>query len=229
MPHTHCTVGVPRHFLTGEGVDKEVLANFDESLKKLEKAGVEIREVKLQNIKYALACYYIIMQAEVSSNLARFDGVKYGPREDGVDLLGDYRNTRGRGFGGEARRRIIIGTYVLSAGYYDSYYGRAVSLRRLIQKDLNDVFASGVHAIATPTTPSPAFKIGEKSKDPLSMYLADIFTVTANIAGIPAISVPSGFTATTQSKLPLGIQFMAPAGRENLLFEAARISQTAWR
>ena len=219
-------VGVPRHFLAGDGIDKEVLANFDESLKKLEKAGVEIREVKLPNIQYALACYYIIMPAEVSSNLARFDGVKYGLRAEGADLLDVYKQTRGQGFGREARRRIIIGTYVLSAGYYDSYYGRAVALRGLIEKDFKEVFASGVHAIATPTTPSPAFKIGEKSNAPLSMYLADIFTVTANIAGIPALSVPSGFSEAGGKKLPLGIQFTATAGQEQALFDIGKKFET---
>ena len=216
-------VGVPRDFLTGEGIDKAVLQNFDESVKKLEEAGVEIREVKLPNVKYSLACYYIIMPAEVSSNLARFDGVKYGLREDGANLLDDYRKTRGLGFGREARRRIILGTYVLSAGYYDSYYGRAVSLRRLIQRDFDEVWSSGVHAVLTPTAPSPAFKIGEKTSDPLAMYLADIFTVTANIAGIPAISVPSG---QSPEGLPFGIQFMTQEGREDILFGIGRHFET---
>lgn len=215
-------VGVPRHFLTGEGIDKAVLANFDESLKKLEKAGIEIREVELPSMAYSLACYHVIIPAEVSSNLARFDGVKYGLRESGADFLDDYRKTRGRGFGKEARRRIILGTYVLSAGYYDSYYGRAVALRSLIQKDLNEAFESGVHAVMTPTTPSPAFKLGEKSDNPLSMYLADIFTVTANIAGLPAVSVPSGFAEVSGKKLPLGVQFMSASGQERLLFEIGK-------
>ncbi|MFA6272995.1 MAG: Asp-tRNA(Asn)/Glu-tRNA(Gln) amidotransferase subunit GatA [Candidatus Paceibacterota bacterium] len=202
-------IGVPRDFL-GEGVDKEVLENFEVGLKKLEKAGVEIRDIELPNLKYSLPAYYIIMPAEVSSNLARFDGVKFGAKIAGANLLEDYLKTRGQLFGKEARRRIILGTYVLSAGYYDAYYNKAIAVRKMIADDLKKVFDSGIHAIATPITPTLAFKIGEKINDPLQMYLADIFTVTANITGIPAISIPSGST---------GFQLQAPWGREDILFE----------
>jgi len=205
-------IGVPRDFL-GEGVDKEVLENFEVGLKKLEKAGVEIRDIELPNLKYSLPVYYIIMPAEVSSNLARFDGVKFGAKISGDNLLADYLKTRGQLFGKEARRRIILGTYVLSAGYYDAYYNKAIAVRKMIADDLKNVFDSGIQAIATPTTPTPAFKIGEKANDPLQMYLADIFTVTANIAGVPAISIPAGST---------GFQLQAPWGREDILFEIGK-------
>ncbi|MEK7081907.1 MAG: amidase family protein [Patescibacteria group bacterium] len=214
-------IGVPRDFL-GEGVAPEVLENFEAGLKKLEKAGADIRAIKLPNIKYSLSVYYIIMPAEVSSNLARFDGVKFGAKISGGNLLEDYLKTRGQLFGKEARRRLILGTYVLSAGYYDAYYNRAVAVRKLIADDFKKVFAEGVHAIATPTTPSPAFKIGEKSNDPLQMYLADIFTVTANIVGIPALSLPSGFAEVDGKKLPLGFQLQTAWGREALLFEIGK-------
>ena len=214
-------VGVPRDFL-GEGVAPEVLKNFEAGLKKLEQAGVEIRDIELPNIRYSLPVYYIIMPAEISSNLARFDGVKFGAKISGSNLLEDYLKTRGQLFGKEARRRIILGTYVLSAGYYDAYYNKAIAVRKMIADDLKKVFDSGVNAIATPTTPSPAFKIGEKINDPLQMYLADIFTVTANIAGIPAISIPSGFTESADKKLPLSLQLQASWGREDILFEIGK-------
>src|SRR3989344_3556553 len=214
-------IGVPRDFL-GEGVDKKVLENFEAGLKKLQQTGAEIRDIELPNIKYSLPVYYIIMPAEISSNLARFDGVKFGAKISGANLLEDYMKTRGQLFGKEACRRIIIGTYVLSAGYYDAYYNRAVAVRKLIADDFKKVFASGVHAIATPTTPSPAFKIGEKTSDPLQMYLADIFTVTSNITGLPAISIPSGFAASVDKQLPLGFQLQAPRAREDILFEIGK-------
>ena len=205
-------IGVPRDFL-GEGVAPEVLKNFEAGLKKLEQAGVEIRDIELPNIRYSLPVYYIIMPAEISSNLARFDGVKFGPKISGDNLLEDYLKTRGQLFGKEARRRIILGTYVLSAGYYDAYYNKAIAVRKMIADDLKKIFDSGVNAIATPTTPMPAFKIGEKINDPLQMYLADIFTVTANITGVPAISIPSGST---------GFQLQADWGREDILFEIGK-------
>ena len=205
-------IGVPRDFL-GEGVAPEVLKNFEAGLKKLEQAGVEIRDIELPNIRYSLPVYYIIMPAEISSNLARFDGVKFGAKITGGNLLEDYLKTRGQLFGKEARRRIILGTYVLSAGYYDAYYNKAIAVRKMIADDLKKIFDSGIHAIATPTTPTPAFKIGEKINDPLQMYLADIFTVTANITGVPAISIPSGST---------GFQLQASWGREDILFEIGK-------
>ena len=157
------------------------------------------------------------MPAEVSSNLARLDGVRYGYHADGANLLEDYMRSRGEGFGPEVRRRILLGTYVLSSGYYDAYYGRACAVREVLRQDYKKAFED-VDIIATPTTPTPAFKIGEKSSDPLAMYLADIFTVPINIAGIPAISVPCGFVEEGGSKLPLGIQFVAPDFGEESLF-----------
>jgi len=215
-------VGVPYDFALGEGLHKTSAENFKKNIQHLEAAGCEIREVALPNIKYSLASYYIIIPAEVSSNVARYDGVKFGALEEGKDLLGDYLLTRGRLFGKEVRRRIILGTYVLSAGYYDAYYGKAVAVRSLIRADFKKVFDSGVHAVVTPTAPSPAFKIGEKTGDPLQMYLEDIFTVPANVAGIPAISIPSGTADIDSKKLPLGVQFMAAHGQEQLLFEIGK-------
>ena len=203
-----------------------MVENFKESLKKLEEGGVEVREVKLPNITHSLPAYYILNFAEVSSSLARYDGVKFGAFEDGENVIADYFLTRGRLFGKEARRRIMLGTYVLSAGYYDAYYGKAIAVRNVIREDFKRAFESGIHAIATPTTPTPAFKIGEKTGDPLQMYLADIFTVTANIAGIPAISIPSGYATVDGKQLPLGIQFMAPHGREDILFEIGKKFET---
>lgn len=215
-------IGVPRDFAFAKGVDKAVADNFTESLKRFEKAGFEVRDISLSTAPYSLAVYYILMPAEVSSNLARYDGVKFGALEEGEDLMKDYMLTRGRLFGKEVRRRIMLGTYVLSAGYYDAYYGKANAVRDLIRADFNSVFESGVHAIATPTAPTPAFKIGEKTGDPLQMYLADIFTVTANIAGVPAISIPSGFYTEGGKQLPLGLQLQTPHGREDILFEIGK-------
>ncbi len=207
-------VGVPRHFFT-EGVDAEVLQVFERALSELSKDGYAITEIELPYLKYALACYYIVMPAEASTNLARFDGIRYGLHVDGSDLLDEYRQTRAAGFGTEVRRRILLGTYVLSAGYYDAYYEKANEVRRLISRDFDTAFQS-VDVIATPTTPTPAFKIGEK-KDPVSMYLEDIFAVPANLAGIPAISIPIGTVARGTSKLPVGLQFMGPHFSEDLL------------
>lgn len=216
------TIGVPRSFVEKEGIDVEALQNFNESLERLRGAGAEIVDVALPDLPYALPCYYIIMPAEASTNLARYDGVKYGLHKDGANLLGDYLATRGAGFGPEVRRRILLGTYVLSSGYYDAYYGKAVAARERIRATFVEAFRS-VDIIATPTAPTPAWKIGEKG-DPLSMYLADIFTVTANIVGIPAISLPSG---KTQSGLPLGLQLMAAHGREGLLCAAGKLFEKA--
>lgn len=207
-------IGVPRHLLDMDGIDASVKKNFEESVKKLQNAGYEIRDIELPNAHLGLAAYYIVMPAEVSSNLARFDGMRYGLRENGKDLLETYLKTKHAGFGPETRRRIILGTYVLSAGYYDAYYGKALRLREILKSDFQKVFDSGVDAVLTPTTPTTAFKPGEKS-DPLSMYMADMFTVTANLAHMPAISVPSGFD---ENKLPFGIQFLANQGREDILF-----------
>lgn len=212
-------IGVPVDFVHAKGVDPSVVKNFDESIAKMKDAGYEIREISLPSLAHGLPVYYILMPAEVSSNLARLDGVRYGFHADGVNLLGDYARSRGEGFGVETRRRILLGTYVLSSGYYDAYYGRACAVRELLRLDLARAF-EGVDLIATPTTPTAAFKIGEKSNDPLQMYLADTFTVPVNIAGVPAISIPSGFVEEGGSKLPLGIQFIAPHFGEEALFTA---------
>ena len=187
---------------------------------KLKEKGYEIKEIELPNIKYSLAVYYVIMPAEASSNLSRFDGVKYGLHKRGEDLLGDYIETRVAGFGPEVKRRIILGTHVLSSGYYDAYYNKANIVRELIKSDFDKAFdpsADGVDAILTPTSPTPAFKIGEK-KDPLSMYLSDIFTAPANLTGIPAMSVPSGTVIRDGKDLPVGLQIMANHGREDIIF-----------
>lgn len=210
-------IGVPFDFVRAKGVDPRVLESFEKSLEQLKSAGYEVRDISLPSLAHGLSVYYILMPAEVSSNLARLDGVRYGYHADGANLLEDYERSRGEGFGREVRRRILLGTYVLSSGYYDAYYGRANAVREMLKKDLAKAF-EGVDIIATPTTPTPAFKIGEKSSDPLQMYLADIFTVPVNIAGVPAISVPSGFVDEDSAKLPLGIQFIAPHFGEEALF-----------
>lgn len=204
-------IGVPRSFVEKEGIDAEVLKNFNESLEQLKKTGAKIIDVELPSLQYALACYYIIAPAEASANLARFDGVKYGPRVSGENGIRDYFKTRAL-FGPEVRRRIILGTYVLSAGYYNAYYGKALAARAALRTDFENAFEK-IAIIAVPTSPIPAWKIGEKT-DPLSAYLADIFTVTANLAGVPAISVPSG---KTKAGLPLGLQLMAPAQDDEAL------------
>ncbi len=214
-------IGVPYHIINQDGIDPSVRRNFDESIETLKTKGFEIKDITLPNIQYGLAVYYILMPAEVSSNMARFDGVKYGMHVDGANLLEDYVKTRGQGFGAEVRRRILIGTYVLSTGYYDAYYGKALAVRTKLSGDFKRAFAD-VDVIATPTTPEPAFKIGEKANDPLSMYLADIFTVTANIVGIPAISVPSGMVSVGATQMPVGIQFMAPHGHDQTLFDIGK-------
>lgn len=207
------TIGIPRDFVEMDGVDKSVRDNFKEVEKKFSLLGYNIEDIKLPHIKYSLAVYYIIMPAEASSNLARFDGVKYGLKIEGKDLMENYFKTRGTGFGREVRRRIILGTYVLSSGYYDEYYGSALDMKNLITSEMREAFEK-VDLILTPTTPTPAFKLGEKVSDPLSMYLADLFTVPANIAGLPSISLPSGF----EGSLPLGIELTAGPGREDDLF-----------
>ena len=215
------TIGVPTDFVYTEGVDGEVLDNFKTSLEKLKKAGHKIKEISLPNLKYSLAAYYVIMPAEASTNLARFDGVRFGLLKESETLFSDYAKTRGIGFGKEVRRRIMLGTYVLSSGYYDAYYNKAVSVRNIIEADFKKAF-NDVDIIATPTSPTPAFKIGEKSSDPLQMYLADIFTVPVNMAGIPAISVPSGFVEKEGKQLPLGMQFLAPHFQEKSLFSIGK-------
>ncbi len=205
-----------------KGLDAAVVNNFKETIKKFEGLGYETKTVTIPNIDYSLAVYYIVMPAEVSSNLARFDGVKYGFHKDGATGIEDYFLSRGTGFGKEARRRILLGTYALSSGYYDAYYNRANAVRRTITEGFQKAFEQ-VDVVMTPTTPSPAFKIGEKASDPIAMYLEDIFTVTANLTGMPAISIPSGFATTPEGKkLPLGIQLTARHGDEKTLFEAGK-------
>ncbi|MEK7609999.1 MAG: Asp-tRNA(Asn)/Glu-tRNA(Gln) amidotransferase subunit GatA [Patescibacteria group bacterium] len=214
-------IGVPRHFLGGDGIDKDVLVAFEKSLDSLKKKGYEVVDIKLPNISYSLPTYYIIMPAEVSSNLARFDGVKYGLHVDGKDAIQDYFETRRAGFGREVIRRILLGTYVLSSGYYDAYYNRANAVRKMITNDFIKAFES-VDVIATPTAPSPAFRIGEKTNNPLSMYLEDIFTVTANLTGLPALSIPCGDSRRDGKSLPIGFQLTAKHGEENTLFEVGK-------
>lgn len=206
-------IGVPRHFLQ-QGIDQAVLDNFAQAEERFVELGYEIKDIELPNVGYSLPCYYIVTPAESSSNLARFDGVRYGYHESGKDLLADYQLSRGNGFGPEVRRRILLGTYVLSSGYYDAYYRQAVAARQLIKQDLLTAFTQ-VDTILTPTTPTTAFKLGEKVADPLQMYLADIFTVPANLGGVPAISLPSG---KDEKGLPFGVQLMAPAYQEEVLF-----------
>ena len=205
-------IGIPRDFLK-KGVDKEVLKNFQEQEEKLKKTGYTIKDISLPYSKYSLAVYYIIMPAEVSTNLSRLDGVRYGLRQEGNTLAETYKKSRSAGFGAETRRRIILGTYVLSHGYYDAYYNKAWKVRRAIIKEYENIFKE-VDFVMTPTTPTVAFKFGEKS-DPLQMYLSDIFTVSANIVGIPSISIPTGFSS---SGLPFGTEFTAPYMSDKSLF-----------
>ncbi|OHA89685.1 MAG: glutaminyl-tRNA synthase (glutamine-hydrolyzing) subunit A [Candidatus Zambryskibacteria bacterium RIFCSPHIGHO2_01_FULL_43_27] len=214
-------VGVPREFLSMGGIDERVLKNFDESVERLRDLGFEIVDIDLPNIKYALSAYYIIVPAEVSSNLARFDGVKYGAHLEGKDVIDDYFVTRGGNFGREVRRRIILGTYVLSSGYYDAFYHKANAVRDRIKSDYNKAFEN-VDVIITPTTPAPAFKIGEKVNDPLQMYLEDVFTCPVNVSGNPAISVPCGFAEVEGEKLPLGLQFIGRPYEEATLFKTGK-------
>ncbi len=218
-------IGVPRHFLNGDGIDKNILESFEKALESFKVKGYEIKEIKLPNISRAIMVYYIIMPAEVSSNMARFDGVKYGLHKDGKDVIDDYFETRRAGFGREVTRRILLGTYVLSSGYYDAYYNRANVVRKMIIDDYAAVFdpsVGGVDIVATPTTASLAFKIGEKINDPVAMYLEDIFTVTANLTGLPAISIPCGFSDKEGTNLPLGLQLTARHGDEATLFEVGK-------
>ena len=190
----------------------------------LRDAGAIIKNISLPHTMYALPAYYIVAPAEASSNLARYDGVKYGFRTDGTDLIDMYEKTRSDGFGNEVKRRIMIGTYVLSSGYYDAYYLKAQKVRRLIKNDFDDVYKK-VDAILTPSTPSSAFKIGEKTNDPISMYLNDIFTVPINLAGLPAISVPAGYE---KNDIPLGLQFIGkPFDEQTILNLSLAIEKRA--
>jgi len=216
-------IGLPKEYLVG-GLDPQVKASVEAAVKKFEELGAEVIEVSLPHTEYAIATYYIIATAEASANLARFDGVRYGARVSGADPLELYSRTRGQGFGAEVKRRIILGTYVLSGGYHDAYYLRAQKVRTLIRQDFLRAFER-VDALITPTTPTAAFKLGEKSGDPLQMYLEDIFTISCNLAGICGLVVPCGFASVTDSasntpptRLPIGLQLLGqPLGEETLL------------
>ena len=219
-------LGLPKEYMVG-GLDAEVKAAVDAAVKQYEKLGAEIVEISLPHTDYAIATYYIIATAEASANLARFDGIRYGARVEGNDPIELYSKTRGAGFGAEVKRRIILGTYVLSSGYYDAYYLRAQKVRTLIRNDFLKAYET-VDAIITPTTPTAAFKAGEKSDDPLQMYLSDIFTISCNLAGICGVSLPCGFTQNP--KLPIGLQLLGkPFGEETLLKIAHAYEQsTTW-
>jgi aspartyl-tRNA(Asn)/glutamyl-tRNA(Gln) amidotransferase subunit A len=216
------TIGIPKEYRV-EGMAPEIEALWQQGISWLKQAGAEIKEVSLPHTKYALPSYYIVAPAEASSNLARYDGVRYGLREKGSDVISMYENTREAGFGAEVKRRILIGTYVLSAGYYDAYYLKAQKVRTLIKRDFDQAFET-VDAILTPTTPGPAFAAGEKSGDPLEMYLNDIFTVTVNMAGLPGMSVPAGLSS---EGTPLGLQLIGRAFDEETLFRAGRVIEEA--
>ena len=212
-------IGVPREFLK-KGVDADVLERFEETLGRLKKAGYEIRDVDMPSLPYGLAVYYIIMPAEVSTNLARFDGIRYGHSVPADTIQEVYTLSRGQGFGPEARRRILLGTFVLSAGYADAYYRKARAVRSVIRKEFEDVLKT-VDVIVTPSTPTPAFKFGEKTADPLAMYAADIFTVPVNLAGVPSASVPTGTVVRDGKALPVGFQIMGGWGNEETVFSVA--------
>jgi aspartyl-tRNA(Asn)/glutamyl-tRNA(Gln) amidotransferase subunit A len=211
------TIGVPREYFV-EGIDPEVSAAVEKAIAEMEALGAKALPISLPHTEYCLAVYYIVAPAEASSNLARYDGVKYGYRaKDARDLFDMYKRTRSEGFGAEVKRRIMIGTYALSSGYYDAYYKKASQVRALIKKDFAEAFQK-CDVIVTPTTPTAAFRIGEKTDDPLQMYLSDIFTISTNLAGIPGISVPCGYT---KSGLPIGLQFQAGHFEEGKLIQAA--------
>jgi aspartyl-tRNA(Asn)/glutamyl-tRNA(Gln) amidotransferase subunit A len=221
-------IGLAKEYMIG-GLDPEVKQTVDAAVRQLESLGAEILDVSLPHTDYAVATYYIIATAEASANLARFDGVRYGRRVDGGDPIEMYGRTRGAGFGPEVKRRIILGTYVLSSGYHDAFYLRAQKVRTLIRNDFLKAFET-VDAIVTPTTPTAAFKIGEKSDDPLQMYLSDIFTISCNLAGICGISIPCGFTGNASPRLPIGLQLLGkPFGEEAILKIAHAYEQsTGW-
>lgn len=203
------SIGVPKEYFV-EGLSKEVGASIEKSIKSLEKLGLKTKEISLPHTKYALSVYYIVMPAEASTNLARYDGIRYGTRNEALNLLELYENNRGEGFGSEVKRRIILGTFALSAGYYDAYYDKAQRVRALIKKDFDKAFES-VDIILTPTAPTTAFKIGERTDTPLEMYLSDVFTVPASLAGLPAVSIPS---KENEGNLPIGFQLIGKHWRE---------------
>jgi len=209
-------IGVPKEYFS-EGINPEVKEKIEKAIRSFEKIGAKIKEISLPYTDYALAIYYILMPAEVSANLARYDSIKYGLQEKGKNLLDQYLKTRAKGFGDEPTRRIMLGTYVLSAGYRDAYYRKAQKVRAIIKKEFEDAF-NDIDVIITPTAPTPAFKINEK-KDPLSMYLSDIYTTPASLAGLPAISVPCGEV----NNLPIGLQIIGPQFYDDFVFDVAQI------
>ncbi len=215
-------IGIPKEYF-GEGMDDGVRNKIEAGIEILKKLGCELREIRMPHTDYAIATYYIIATAEASSNLARYDGVRYGLRVNDDSLISMYRKTRGAGFGAEVKRRIVLGTYVLSAGYYDAYYLKGQKVRALIAQDFRDAFAK-VDALVTPTSPVPAFKLGERTSDPLQMYLADIYTVTGSLAGVPGISVPCG---KIYGKLPVGLQIFGPAFGEASVLRLAHAFEQA--
>jgi len=211
-------IGMPKEYYITEGLDPDVSAAIDNAADTLKDLGAEFVEVSLPHAKYAVAVYYVIAPCEASSNLARYDGVRYGFRDkDPKDLLQMYRSTKSKGFGPEVQRRIIIGTYALSAGYYDAYYGKASQVRTLMIEDFKNAFQK-CDILLSPVTPSPAFTIGEKTDDPLNMYLSDIFTLSANLAGVPGMSIPCGFS---KNNLPIGLQLMGSHFNEEMLIKVA--------
>lgn len=217
------TIGVPREFF-GEGLDAEVEQQIREALRVYQSLGATIKDVSLPHSRYAIAVYYLVATAEASSNLARYDGMHFGHRtRENADLIGTMMKSRGEGFGKEVERRIMLGTYALSSGYKDAYYLKALKVRRLIKSDFDQAFA-GCDVIMGPTSPTAAFKIGEKSNDPLAMYLSDIYTISANLAGIAGVSIPCGFT---KSKLPIGLQILAAPFAEEKLLRVARMFEKA--
>jgi len=215
-------IGIPKEYF-GAGMDGEVRKKIEAGIELFKRLGCELREIRMPRTDYAIATYYIIATAEASSNLARYDGVRYGLRAEGDTLLSMYRKTRGRGFGAEVKRRIVLGTYVLSAGYYDAYYLKGQKVRTLIAQDFRDAF-SKVDAIVTPTSPVPAFRLGDRTEDPLQMYLADIYTVTGSLAGVPGISMPCGKVC---GKLPVGLQIFGPAFGESRVLQLAHAFEQA--
>ncbi len=214
------TIGVPYDFLK-EGIDEDVLKSFNDGIEKLKSEGYEIKDIKIPGIEHSLAVYYVLVPAEVSSNMSRYDGVKFGGRVQGKDLLDTYMKTRGQLLGSEVKRRIILGTYILSAGYSDQFYRKAWQVRTMLRENVSEVFKD-VDVIAMPVAPTPAFKIGEKSSDPLKMYLNDIFTVFANVVGVPAISVPGNEVERDGKNLPVGMQFISAHYCEKKLFEIGK-------
>jgi aspartyl-tRNA(Asn)/glutamyl-tRNA(Gln) amidotransferase subunit A len=219
-------LGIPKEYFI-EGMDKEVEHSVKKAIATLESLGAIPVEVSLPHTGYAVATYYVLATSEASSNLARYDGVKYGLRAGGKDLMDMYMSTRAQGFGAEIKRRIMLGTYALSSGYYEAYYKKAQRVRTLIKKDFEEAFTK-VDIIVTPTAPTAAFKVGEKTADPLQMYLSDIFTISVNLAGVPAISVPCGFTS---EGLPVGLQFIGKHFDEESIFKIAYAYEqtTDWR